>query len=234
MKSANKHAGHATLESMSQAQWYNRWTLNKFNQYLTGDILEVGCGIGNFTTALLAYGNVWAFDIEQRYKDLTDKRTRAKAKVGLGNIESGKYFFRKKSFDAIVCLNVLEHIKSDMKALKNMHSLTKPGGHLILLVPTHTWLYGSIDKALGHYRRYDKKSLNRKLKTVGYTVVYSRLQNMLGALGWFVSGKIACSTIVNETPLKLFDRIAPIALKLEEIVEPPFGTSVLVIARRDS
>ncbi|MDP2684909.1 MAG: class I SAM-dependent methyltransferase, partial [bacterium] len=56
-------AGGETLESMSQAVWYNRWTLNKFKKYLNGDILEIGCGIGNFTKELAKYGKVWAIDI---------------------------------------------------------------------------------------------------------------------------------------------------------------------------
>ena len=56
--------GTQTLESMSQAVWYNQWTVKKFEEYLKGDILEVGCGIGNFTETLRKYGEVWAIDIE--------------------------------------------------------------------------------------------------------------------------------------------------------------------------
>ncbi|MBI2128537.1 MAG: hypothetical protein HYU00_05850, partial [Nitrosarchaeum sp.] len=55
--------GEETLESMSLASGYNDWILKRFKRYLHGDILEVGCGIGNFTQNLSEYGKVTAIDI---------------------------------------------------------------------------------------------------------------------------------------------------------------------------
>ena len=60
-------SGKQTLESMSQAVWYNQWTLNKFKDYLSGEILDVGCGIGNFTKTLSQFGKVYAIDINENY-----------------------------------------------------------------------------------------------------------------------------------------------------------------------
>src|SRR5437868_4507128 len=101
--------GLETLESMSQAKWYNNWVVKKFEKELKKDILEVGCGIGSFTLELLNYGKVWAIDVDQAFiksNNISD----ARLKIGLGDIETGKYFFGDKKFDSIVCLNVLEHI----------------------------------------------------------------------------------------------------------------------------
>src|SRR3990172_7689827 len=109
------NSSQKTLESMSQAQWYNRWTLAKFASYLRGDILEIGCGIGNFTKSLLKYGNVWAIDIDKENLNQTKNVVEGGAKVGFGDIEQGKYFFTKKSFDCVICINVLEHIHKDTK-----------------------------------------------------------------------------------------------------------------------
>jgi len=226
--------GQKTLESMSQAVWYNQWTLKKFSAFLKGDILEVGCGIGNFTDSLINYGNVYAIDISKEYVDKTKNLVNGKASVGLGDIESGKYFFVKKEFDCIVCLNVLEHIKNDEAALKNIYDLLKPGGNLILLVPAHSFLYSKIDKLLGHFKRYNKWELKRMLDNIGFKILKIRLLNLLGAVGWFISGKILGNQYIDSSKIKIFNLIAPITLNMENVIEPPLGTSILIVAGKKS
>lgn len=223
--------GALTLESMSQAVWYNRWTVKKFEKYLYGEILEVGCGIGNFTQDLKKYGMVFAMDINPEYIKQT-KLFIKDNRVGLGDIEKGKYFFKNKKFDCIVCINVLEHINDDRKALKNMYKLLKKGGHLILLVPAFDFLYGEIDKSIGHFRRYNRKDLHGMLNVTGLKIIKSRLINFLGGLGWWISAKILSNNKVDESKIKIFNMIAPFVLPLEDIIEPPIGTSILIIAKR--
>lgn len=228
-----KHPAHITLENMNQALWYNRWTMDKFKKFLTGNILEVGCGIGNFTQSLASFGSVWAIDIDGVCISETKKRTRTQVQVGFGDIEKGTYFFSKKQFDTIVCLNVLEHIKNDHTALDNIFRLLAPDGHLILLVPIHEELYGSIDTAIRHFRRYDKEKLMKLLKKKKFQIVSGRRLNFLGAIGWWVAGRLG-STTVGDLQIKLFNLIAPVVLPLENISEPPIGTSVLVVVRKAS
>lgn len=224
--------GQQTLESMSEAGWYNDWTINKFANFLQGDILEVGCGIGNFTSGLVEHGKVWAIDINKNYVAQTKQRMGTKAQVGLGDIEKGRYFFTGEKFDSIVCLNVLEHIKDDSKALNNFFKLLKKGGKLILLVPAHQFLYGEIDRSIDHFRRYNKSQICERLKEIGFKIIKSRRLNFLGALGWFVAGKILKETIVKKGNIKVFNRVAPVFLRFENLIEPPIGTSVLIIAQK--
>lgn len=219
-----------TLESMGQAVWYNNWTLKKFNRYLFGDILEVGCGIGNFTGLLVKYGKVWAIDINQEY--ITKTRQNKKINVGFGDIETGKYFFKNKRFDSIVCLNVLEHIKDDNSALNNLFALLKPGGKLILLVPSHQFLYGSIDSAIGHFRRYSKNKLTTMLKKAGFEIILAKRLNFLGAIGWFISGRILKDNAVKVGSIKIFNAVAPYVLSVEDLFVTPIGTSILIIAQK--
>ncbi len=224
--------GHLTLETMSSAVWYNAWTVKKFERYLTGDILEAGCGHGSFTKTLATYGNVWAIDIDATCISTAKNQTRNIARVGYGDIENGSYFFKHKQFDTIVCINVLEHIKNDTRTLTNLSRLTKKGGHLILLVPAHQFLYGTIDRAIDHYRRYEIDSLTKHLLDAGYEVQFRRRLNLLGAIGWFVSGRIFKNSHIHTKRLKLFNMIAPFILPIEDIVQPPVGTSLLFIAKK--
>lgn len=217
---------------MSQAVWFNQWTVKKFEKYLKGDILEVGCGIGNFTSTLKEYGNIWAMDINKTYVNQTTNLLGNKGKAGIGDIESGKYFFEEKKFDSIICLNVLEHIKDDEKALNNIFNLLKDGRYLILLVPAFDFLYGEIDKSIGHFRRYEKNELQKMVKSLGFEIIKSRTINFLGAIGWWVSSKLLSNNKISEGKIKLFNSIAPFILRLEDLFEPPVGTSILVIAQK--
>lgn len=222
--------GKQTLESMGQAVWYNQWTLNKFTPFLFGDILEIGCGIGNFTGLLAKYGKVWAIDIDQEYIKKT--KLNKKINVGFGDIEKGKYFFKNKRFDSIVCLNVLEHIKDDNSALNNLFALLKPGGKLILLVPSHQFLYGSMDSAIGHFRRYNKSTLTDMLKKAGFEIILAKRLNFLGAIGWFISGRILKDNAVKAGSIKIFNAVAPYVLSVENLFETPIGTSILIMAQK--
>ncbi len=226
-------SGLQTLESMNQADWYNQWSVSKFQKYLGGKILEVGCGIGNFTRKLSDFGEVYAIDINKEYVGKKNRSSEV-ARIGYGDIESGKYFFNKKTFDCIVCLNVLEHIKDDERALKNIKSLLNSNGVLILLIPTHKFLYGEIDKKLGHYRRYEKKNLLKKLNRIGFRVLSTRRLNFLGAIGWFIAGKVLKNAYVTRNKIKIFNLFAPLSLRFEDLMEPLIGTSLLVIARKSA
>lgn len=226
----DKNNGEKTLESMSQAVWYNQWTLNKFKEFISGDILEVGCGIGNFTDTLSKLGKVTAIDIERSY--LNERNFSDGTKIGFGDIEKGEYFFESKKFDTIVCLNVLEHIEDDKKALDNLYNLLKDEGKLIVLVPSHPNLYGEIDRSIGHFRRYTKKDLLQKMKDADFFILKSRRLNMLGAVGWWVAGRFFKERIVGNGKIKIFNFIAPFILPIENIIEFPFGTSILVVAKK--
>lgn len=224
--------GEVTLESMSKANWYNRWTVDFLKSYFYGDILEIGCGIGNFTETLTKHGTVHAIDIEESFVKQTKRKLKNKAEVGLGDIESGTYFFAKKRFDTIVCVNVLEHIYNDSKSLKNINKLLNPGGTLILLVPAHPKLYGKIDNAIGHYRRYTKKALTEILDKSSFQIQLMKSINFIGGIGWWFAGRVLKDTAVGGEKIKLFNLIGPVFLALEKIVEPPIGTSLVVIARK--
>lgn len=226
--------GKLTLESMNQAVWYNQWTLNLFKNYLKGKILEVGCGIGNFTKTLTNFGQVWAIDIEENYIKKTQSMVVGKAQVGLGDIEKGKYFFNQIKFNSVVCINVLEHIKEDERALKKLYNLLDDKGYLILIVPTHPTLYGQIDRSIGHFRRYTKEELEEKLTISGFKIVRCRRINFLGGIGWFLSSRIFAEKSISDTKIKIFNLFAPFFLPLENFIEPPIGTSILVIAEKET
>lgn len=224
--------GAFTLESMSQAGFYNRWTLAKFDKFLKGSILEVGCGIGTFTQTISKYGKVTAIDIDQNLIEKIKNNRNSNITTGLGDIEKDKYFFKDTMFDTIVCINVLEHIENDTQAIKNMYKVLRKEGIVILLVPSHPILYGEIDKSIGHFRRYTKKDIEQKLEKKEFKILQFKTLNLVGAIGWFISGRIFKNKIVDQSKIKLFNVVAPFFLRVEDLINPPFGTSFLIIAKK--
>jgi len=203
-----------------------------FSSFLRGDILEVGFGNGNFTKSLKTYGRVWAIDIDTKYLRKIKKDIGSNIHIGKGDIEKGNYFFKKRLFDTIVCLNVLEHIRNDSRAFSNMFEILHRGGYLILLVPAHSCLYGSIDISVGHIRRYELQELLTLFVRYDMIIHIRRRINFFGALGWFIAGKIINATSVAENHLRYFNSIAPFVLPLESIIEPIIGTSYIVVAQK--
>lgn len=228
----NKYLGTSTLESMGQAKFYNRWTFNKFKIHLKGEILEIGAGIGNFTSDLSKYGKVTAIDIEPNFIRQINERKNPYVTAGLGDIQKGKFFFGAKTFESIVCLNILEHIEDDSGSLENIFKLLKRDGNLILLVPIYESLYGEIDKSIGHFRRYDPLILMNQMKDQGFKIIYKRKLNLVGALGWFIAGRIFKNKRVEGNQIQLFNVLSPFFLFFEDIIEPFIGTSILIIAKK--
>ena len=93
-------------------------------------------------------------------------------------------------------------------------------------------MYGEIDKNIGHFRRYGKDEITDKLKRIGFIILRTRRLNILGAVGWYIAGKILKRNIVEKNNIKLFNFFAPIILPFEDIIEPPIGTSILIIAQK--
>ncbi len=226
------HSGEQTLESMKLAKWYNNWLIDKFKNYLTGDILEVGCGIGNFTTQLARYGKVWAVDVDKKYLKYKLNFNNKNIVIGFGDIERGKFFFKNKKFNTVFCLNVIEHTLDDKQAFKNIYQLLLPSGILCLVVPSSPRLYGEIDRSIGHFRRYQKDELLINLQRQGFKIIQTRRINFIGGIGWFIASNILNQKTVKKNQIKLFNILAPLLLQAERFFEPPIGTSILVIAQK--
>src|SRR5262249_51270925 len=153
---------------------YNYWVYQQIADALGQKILEVGSGTGNITQFLCADGcEVTATDIVPSYRSQLRKLFNERPNVTVDQFDldaAAPEEFIKTPFDSVVCLNVLEHIEDDLFALEQMNHVLKPGGKLALLVPSHRVLYGEFDRAVGHYRRYEKKELINKLKKTGYLI----------------------------------------------------------------
>jgi len=134
--------------------------------------------------------------------------------------------------DSLVAVNVLEHVEDHEAFLRAAARIVVPGGHLLLFVPAHQFLFGSLDAAFDHYRRYSKAGLSSVVSRAGWEPVSISNVNIAGILPWLIAGKIFRTTTLAHTQMRIFDRlIIPIIKRIESVREPFIGQSLLAIAR---
>jgi SAM-dependent methyltransferase len=224
-----------TLSILEEATSYHRWIFEKIKPYLKGNILEVGCGIGNLTGWLLGWGKVVASDMNENYLQLVEEKYRDHSSLkGVFNWDIRQEPAREllASFDTIVCSNVLEHIGDDVSVLKHFHHLLSGEGRLILLVPALKCLYNQLDKDLGHFRRYSKKELVSKIEQSGFRILHLTYFNPFGILGWFFNGSILRKRILPQNQVKVFNKMVPLFISLEKITPNWVGQSLIVIGEK--
>jgi len=224
------------LEIMSNANNYSGWIYRRILPFIGQRILEVGAGIGNFTRLLLNRELIVAVDKHPACVDYLKARlgnSRTLVPMELDISDPAVCELSPYEFDTVICLNVLEHVEDDLSALAHMYSVLRAGGILILLVPAFQFLYGSVDRSLGHYRRYNRKSLIPKVRQAGFEVERVFYMNMIGMAGWLLNNRILGWREESARQIGFFDRfVAPWAESLERLIQPPVGLSLISVCRK--
>jgi len=225
--------GEATLAIMADAARYNAWMARIITPHLGSRVLELGAGIGNMTPFFFGKERVVASDPDPAYLAFLTRRMAPHpqvtvAKVALPEIPES---LAGERLDTAVLLNVLEHVDEDVASLDALRRTLVPGGRVVIYVPAMPVLYGSLDRALSHFRRYSAPGLRDVLTQAGFQVVRMRYYNALGALGWWWNSRIVGRTILPRRQVMLFDRLVPLISAVEDRVTPPWGQSLLAVAK---
>jgi len=224
------------LRRLSRLGDYNAWLYSRFRAFLGRRILEVGAGIGNQTGYFIDRERVIASDVEPQFdRELRSKFSRyANVRVASYRLpldDTDRTDLQREQIDTIVCMNVLEHIEDDRSTLQGFASVLPSDGRLVLLVPAMRALYGSLDVAFHHFRRYELEPLRQLLTECGFDLDSLQFLNRPGVFGWWLNSRVLKSTDLPTTQLSAFRWIMPL-LKLEERNPPGFGLSLLALARR--
>jgi SAM-dependent methyltransferase len=221
------------LTQIDAAPNYNDWLFARARPHLGRRVLDVGAGLGTFTERAAATGaEVVALEPEPAFA--ARLRERFDASPGVAVIEGAAEAPPDETgtgFDAVLCLNVLEHVRDDGAALRAFRERLAPGGRLLLLVPAHPRLYGGYDRAAGHERRYGREQLRRLLHGAGFDVDALRYVNPVGAIGWLLRVRLRRTADWPSGSFAMFDRLVPVFRPLDRL-RLPFGLSLWAVARR--
>ena len=221
---------------MTRASNYFAWQSRLVVPELGSRVVEVGCGLGNFTHALLDREIVISLDSDadcierlvERYPHRSNLHTMV---CDAGTDEFGS--LARFQADSCVCLNVLEHIEDDRNALAAMASILTPGGVIVVLVPAFQALYGPIDSNLGHYRRYTRASITALARATGLLIPKLHYVNFAGFFGWWLNAHVFRRQAQSEGQIEVFDRwLVPILSRVESLAHPPIGQSLFAVLRK--
>jgi SAM-dependent methyltransferase len=223
-------------ERMARAANYVAWQARLVHRELGRRVLEVGCGVGNFTGTLLDREAVIAVDIEPACIARLKQRYGGSPNLHTFVCDVASLEFRDLARfepDSCVCLNVLEHTEDDLAALEAMASVLAPGGRIVLIVPAFQALYGPIDRNLGHFRRYNRGLLGRLASRAGLRLRKAHYSNCLGFFGWWTNARVLKREAQSAHQIEVFDRfLVPVISAVEAVVAPPFGQSIVAVLER--
>ena len=216
---------------------YNAWIYSNIAPYVGQRVLDVGCALGNITSFFHDRERVIGLDVAPEFGDLFRANFAHLPQYSFLHADFDDFdpeSLRHERIDTITCLNVLEHIKEDVGALQTMRQILEPGGRLVMLVPAYRPLYGTMDAADHHYRRYAAREVRRKLGEAGFAVERVWHMNVPGLLAWFINGKILRKTLASEGQYGLYNALVPYFRATEKLLPggPPIGLSVLAVGRK--
>jgi SAM-dependent methyltransferase len=206
------------------------------SDYLVGDVLEIGAGIGSTTVAMHhGIARSW-FCLEPDLSNATRlKRTvveRSEYKetqVIAGSLDA---LAKRPSFDCVLYMDVLEHIHDDRDQIQSAAQLVRQGGHIVILSPAHQWLFSEFDKSIGHLRRYNKQLL-RSLMPSGWTQIKLAYLDCVGALLSLGNALAVRQAMPSPWQITIWDRFCiPLSRILDSVSREKCGKSILAIWRK--
>jgi SAM-dependent methyltransferase len=230
-----KYQGISTLEVLKEARNYNKWLADTIIRYLSSPALEVGAGTGNLSSHFLQCKPLYLTDVDAGLVTGLRKKFQGVEGISVEKFDVSKIPPNKlrASLATVFGINVLEHIKDDERALRNISQLLQKDGKLLLLVPAKKWAFTKLDEELGHFRRYEKQELVEKLERSGYKVEKIFFINIVGLLSWWVRNKVKRKNIrLKPYHIKVFDSIVPLLRNIESRITLPMGISLVVVARK--
>ena len=214
------------LDLFAAATRWKSYFRSHLQPYLGSEVLEVGAGLGG-TTRLLCRGRErrWvclepdAALAERLAQSIRAGEVPASCEVMVGTLEQ---IALRDDFDTLLYIDVLEHIPDDRAELARAAECLRPGGHVIALSPAHQWLYTPFDQAIGHCRRYTKKTLQaltpEELEIV--RLIYLDSVGLLASLG---NRLVLKSAMPTARQIAVWDRFL---VRLSRVVDPILAYSV--------
>jgi SAM-dependent methyltransferase len=224
-----QYAGFELAIFEKALHWKRYWS-SLIAPYVSGDVLEVGAGIGANTEALMRFPHQSCTSLEPDAALAAQIRIRGprhRKIVGtLADVD--------ESFDTILYIDVLEHIEDDRAELMQAAAHLKPGGHVIALSPAHATLYTSFDKAIGHFRRYSKKSLREAAARCGLRPVKMQYLDSAGLLASAANRLVSSPQAPAEWQILTWDRcLIPVSSVLDPLLGYSVGKSILAVWKRE-
>tara|TARA_A100001388_G_scaffold226760_1_gene177978 strand:+ start:493 stop:1224 length:732 start_codon:yes stop_codon:yes gene_type:complete len=220
--------------SFKKSRWKNYFS-KTLKPHIRGKVLEVGAGTGSTTACLFKPEIETWHAIEPSkvlydlyLKNIEEKLIPNKCKIFNCYLSN---FQASEKYDTILYIDVLEHIENDYQELETAAKNLNSGGKLIILCPAYNFAYSPFDKAIGHYRRYNIKSLVKavpKNMYINKSFYLDTIGIFLNLLNKFILKK----KDISPMNYQIFNMIISVSYVSDFIFNYKFGRSVIVIAKK--
>jgi SAM-dependent methyltransferase len=183
IQAANK-SYHEAQDHMKYLPNYYRWIFAYARPFVKGTVMELGCGRGLLIPHYIKqvkrivavdHNEMLLKKLNQVFAEKNLQTVRLDLRRQWGALQGLKV-------DTIIALDLLEHFQDDRLLVKKMKTKMNPGGFIFIKVPAQRHLYSEMDRASGHYRRYDPDDLHRLAEAEGLEIVSIQYMNPLGVL----------------------------------------------------
>lgn len=206
----------AAQDRMALLPNYYRWIARRFADHVSGTVLELGCGAGMVVAHYVERARrVIGVDVDpELVRRLEAQHPDGKVQGRVADLRGDWKELADVRADVVVALDVLEHFSDDGAFVDKARALLAPGGKLVLKVPAQSALFGPMDEASGHYRRYDEETLSALLDAHGFETLALRHMNPLGA--WAYKRKRDKRTNFSRS-------VSPVKLRVANALMPLFA-----------
>ncbi len=227
--------GRGLLNNLTGTPQYLSWTARLLRPYVRDAVVEIGAGIGNVTARLMGKKLQYvAAEKDPLYLHALKNRFLRTPNVAVRKLDPAApadFLGLENTFDTALCLNVLEYLDDPAAAISSLHGVLLPGGTLLVLVPQNPGLYGSIDRTLGHKKRFGRGELRELLERAGFQVERLHELNKIGAPAWWMYGNLLRRRHISKVTLKLFDKSVWFWQRVDFLLPWP-GLSLIAVARK--
>jgi hypothetical protein len=234
------------LELLMEANRYQRWLVDIVRPHLGNRVLELGSGIGNMSRHLPVGERLLLTEVDPHLARILEKRVPTTGAREIALVDPSRKLaglFAHERLDTVLSFNVLEHVTDEVAMVRDLIDLLKqtPGPRprrIVSVVPAHSWAYGEVDRAYGHFRRYTADTFRKLLADAGSEPLrdanfYHRYLNLPGLLGWWLNGKLLRRKKLGKANIRAFEVLCPVLRPADDFLHErlrfPFGNSLLAV-----
>ena len=228
-------------ERMGHLTAYYSWVLDLFGDGIEFPAADAGAGSGHFAGLLRGRGGPLLL-LEGGTDNLATLERRFggddAVEVVDCDLNACQELLSARGVRSIFSLDVLEHLPDDQTVLRQFHAALPPGGRIYIKVPSLPALYGPVDEASGHYRRYTTRSLRAAIESAGFRVERCRYMNLAGVPPYFLKSRVLkrqenFSRTFSEKAIARIQRAMPWIRRIDRVTGAPLGLSAVCVAVRD-
>jgi glycosyltransferase involved in cell wall biosynthesis len=227
--------GRDVLNNLTGTPQYLSWLARKLRPHLGDSVLEIGAGIGNLSSRLMARRTLYlASEKDPLHLHALRNRFLRTPNVVVQRIDPeapADFAGFAACFDTVLCLNVLEYLDDPTLVLDTLCATLKDGAVLVVLTPNVPSLFGSLDRSLGHKCRFSSRQIRALLESRGLAVEKVYQFNRAGTPPWWVYSKLLGAGNISKLVLKVFDKTVWIWRRLDPVIPWP-GLSLILVARK--